>query len=124
MIGEAAVIDRDLDFAFYVSLAILRPIRERIIPEFLVHWLNSPIGLSQSRKQTLGKGHSQGNLNLKLLRGFQVPLPSLAEQHHIVTTLVNVQLQVDNVKKLQGQTSAEIDALLRSILDRAFKGDL
>jgi len=66
MIGEAAVIDRDLDFAFYVSLAILRPRTEKIISEFLAHWLNSARGLAQSRRQTLGKGHSQGNLNLKL----------------------------------------------------------
>ena len=124
MIGEAALIDRDLDFAFYVSLAILRPIRERIMPEFLVHWLNSPDGLLQSRKQTLGKGHSQGNLNLKLLRGFDVPLPSLAEQHRIVTKLDTVQSRVDMLKKLQAETAAELDALLPSILDKAFKGDL
>lgn len=124
MIGEAALIDRDLDFAFYVSLAILRPIKERIMPEFLVHWLNSPDGLLQSRKQTLGKGHSQGNLNLKLLRGFDVPLPSLAEQHRIVTMLDTVQSRVDMLKKLQAETAAELDALLPSILDRAFKGEL
>lgn len=30
---------------------------------------------------------------------------------------------VDALKRLQTQTSAEIDALLHSILDRAFKGD-
>jgi len=78
----------------------------------------------QSRKQTLGKGHSQGNLNLKLLRGFDVPLPSLAEQHRIVTMLDTVQSRVDMLKKLQAETAAELDALLPSILDRAFKGEL
>jgi len=97
MIGGAAVIDRDLDFAFYISLAILRPIKDKILPKFLVHWLNSPSGLLQFRKQTLGKGHSQGNLNLKLLREFPIPPPSLAEQRHIVATLDNVQSYVDAV---------------------------
>jgi hypothetical protein len=31
---------------------------------------------------------------------------------------------VDAVKKLQAETAAELDALLPSILDRAFKGEL
>jgi len=124
MIGEAAVIDRDLDFAFYVSLAILRPIRDKVLPEFLVHWLNSPSGLLESRKQTLGKGHSQGNLNLKLLRGFQIPLPSLAEQRRIIATLANVHSQVDGIKRLQAEIAAKLDSLLPSILDKAFTGEL
>ena len=31
---------------------------------------------------------------------------------------------VDNVKRLQAETAAELDALLPAILDRAFKGEL
>jgi restriction endonuclease S subunit len=124
MIGEAAVIDRDIDFAFYVSLAILRPLTSKILPDFLVHWLNSPGGLAQSRRQTLGKGHSQGNLNLKLLRGFGIPLPSISEQCRIVAELDKFRAQLDGVKRLQAETAAEFDVLLPSILDKAFKGEL
>ena len=72
-IGEAAMLDRDIDFAFYVSLALIRPNISKVLPEFLVYWLNSSGGLAQARRQTLGKGHSQGNLNLKLLRKFRLP---------------------------------------------------
>ena len=38
--------------------------------------------------------------------------------------LDGLQAQVDALKRLQAQTSAELDALLPSILDRAFKGEL
>jgi len=31
---------------------------------------------------------------------------------------------VDRLKELQAQTAAELDAILPSILDRAFKGEL
>jgi type I restriction enzyme S subunit len=124
MIGEAALIDRDLDFAFYVSLALIRPTEETLLPEFLVHWLNSPGGLSQSRGQTLGKGHSQGNLNLKLLRRFDVPLPPITIQQRIVVHLDALQAKVDALKKLQAETATELDALFPSILDRAFRGEL
>ena len=123
-IGEAAMIDRKLDFAFYVSLALLRPCPERVIAEYLVHWLNSPEGRCSSRKDTLGKGSSQGNLNLKLLRGFSVPVPPLPEQRRIVAELDAMQAEVDSLKRLQAETAAELDALLPSILDRAFKGEL
>jgi hypothetical protein len=34
-----------------------------------------------------------------------------------------VQAKVDALKRLQAETAAELDALLPSILDRAFKGE-
>ena len=120
-IGEAAVLDKEIDFAFYVSLALIRPIPQKILPEFLVHWLNSPDGLKQSRGQTLGRGHSQGNLNLKLLRRFSLPLPPLLEQRRIVTYLDNLHAEINRVKRLQTETADELDAMLPSILDKVFK---
>jgi type I restriction enzyme S subunit len=35
-----------------------------------------------------------------------------------------VRAEVDALKHLQAETSAELDALLPSILDKAFKGEL
>jgi type I restriction enzyme S subunit len=35
-----------------------------------------------------------------------------------------LQAEVDSVKRLQAETAADLDALLPSILDRAFKGEL
>lgn len=123
-IGEAAVVDQDIEFAIYVSVALLRTNEERLLPEYLVHWLNSPAGREYSRKETLGKGHSQGNLNLKLLRGFMIPLPSVLNQHRIVAELDALQAEVDSLKCLQAASTAEFDMLLPAILDRAFKGEL
>ena len=42
----------------------------------------------------------------------------------IVAYLDNLQAKVDHLKELQAKTSAELDALLPSILDKAFKGEL
>ena len=46
------------------------------------------------------------------------------EQRRIAAELDALQVQVDGLKRLQGDTAAELDALLPSILDRAFKGRL
>jgi type I restriction enzyme S subunit len=45
-------------------------------------------------------------------------------QRRIVAYLDNLQAMVDALRKLQAETAAELDALLPSILDRAFRGDL
>jgi type I restriction enzyme, S subunit len=46
------------------------------------------------------------------------------EQRRIVAELDALQAEVDALKRLQAETAAELDALLPSILDRAFKGEL
>jgi type I restriction enzyme S subunit len=123
-IGEAAVVDQDIEFAIYVSLALIRTESTRLSPEFLVHWLNSPAGRASSKRETLGRGTSQGNLNLKLLRKVTLPLPPMPEQCRIVAELDALQTEVDVLKRVQAETAAELDALLPAILDKAFKGEL
>ena len=83
-IGEAAVIDQKLDFAIYVSIALIKPIKHHIDPYYLTIWLNSTLGTHNSEKYTLGKGVSQGNLNLNLIRNFILGIPPMQEQKRIV----------------------------------------
>ena len=54
---------------------------------------------------------------------FPVKVP-VEEQHRIVAYLDGLQAKVHNLKALQAQTTTELDALLKSILDKAFKGEL
>jgi len=46
------------------------------------------------------------------------------EQRRIVAELDALQAEVEALKRLQAETSAELDALLPALLDRAFKGEL
>jgi type I restriction enzyme S subunit len=63
-------------------------------------------------------------LRTALLEGIPIPLPALAEQRRIVAYLDDLQAKVDALKKLQAETAAELDALMPSILDKAFRGEL
>ena len=83
-IGEAAIIDKDVDFAIYVSLTLIKLFKKEISPEYILHWLNSPFGVSKAINNTFGKGCSQGNLNVNQVRLFILPIPPLAEQKRIV----------------------------------------
>jgi type I restriction enzyme S subunit len=72
------------------------------------------------RKQMTG----QANVNAKKLKAMPIPLPSISEQRRIVTYLDSLQAKVDELKGLQAETEKEIEELVPSILDKAFKGEL
>ncbi|MGL4711826.1 MAG: restriction endonuclease subunit S, partial [Shewanella sp.] len=97
-IGEAALIDSELEFAIYVSTGLLKPHKCSVDSEYLVLWLNSPIGRGFSESNTLGKGVSQGNLNLSLIRSFVVSLPPLEQQHRIVAKVDELMTLCDQLK--------------------------
>jgi len=69
-------------------------------------------------------GGAQPNISQKIIRDTKIPAPSLAEQRRIVAELDALQAEVNRLKVLQAETAAELDAMLPSLLDRAFKGEL
>jgi type I restriction enzyme S subunit len=105
------------------KLIRLRPDSNRMTPDFLVFALNSRSVRTQIEE--LGKT-TAGNIGVSGgdTKSFVVPVPPLAEQLRIVSALDALQAEVDVLKRLQAETAAELDALLPSILDRAFKGEL
>lgn len=87
-IGEAAIIDIDMEFAIYVSLTLIKLVDyKQLDNRYILYWLNSPIGTDNARKNIFGKGASQGNLNVNNVRTFLVPLPPLEEQKRIVAKI-------------------------------------
>ena len=86
-IGQTAVIDQDIDFAFYVSLTLVKPIKIGINSDFIAHWLNSDFGIQNAIDHTSGDGSNQGNLNVNRVRTFLIPLPPLLEQINIIRFL-------------------------------------
>jgi type I restriction enzyme S subunit len=63
-------------------------------------------------------------LNRKQLFGFTFLYPPLPDQCRIVAKLDALQAEVEALTGLQAETGAELEALLPSILDKAFKGEL
>ena len=78
------------------------------------------------RDQVFGqvRGATRPGFNTTLLGNVELPLPALTEQRRIVAYLDDLQAKVDALKRLQAETSVELDALLPSVLDKAFKGGL
>lgn len=119
-IGQAAVIDKDLDFAIYVSVALIKLNHVYLSSEYFAIWLNSPVGIYSSISNILGRGVSQGNLNLNFIKSFCVPLPPLFEQQRIVTKVENLMATCDALEAEVAKSRAETDRLMQTILKEAF----
>ncbi len=58
------------------------------------------------------------------LLGFPIPIPALEEQARVVAHLDQLQTKTTELRAIGAETAAELDALLPSLLDRAFRGEL
>jgi type I restriction enzyme S subunit len=87
-----------------------------------MYWLSQPaVQKFINEKQ---KGATRQGFTKAQIEAFEIPLLPLTEQHRIVAYLDDLQSKADSLKQLQSETTAELDALLPSILDKAFKGEL
>jgi type I restriction enzyme S subunit len=111
-------------------VAVARANIDIIRPEYLYAYLRGAQGQHQLRSRERGDWQREKitfrltELNLNDLREVPVPVPSLPEQRGIVSALDALQAEVDALKRLQAETSAEVDALIPAVLDKAFNGEL
>ena len=121
-LGKAAIVETDLVFDIYVTLALLRPNKETVLPRYLWRIINSPVIQSQIQEHLTGIG--MPNLHLRDIKVMTIKLPSLPEQQEIVRILDTV-LEKESRAKEAAQTVLDQIALLKkSILARAFRGEL
>jgi len=62
-------------------------------------------------------------INQTRIGQFQIVIPPLPDQRRIVAYLDGLQTKVDALKQLQAETAKELDAMMPSVLDRAFRGE-
>jgi len=123
LVGKCAVFDLDDEYGFASYIIRLRLDTTRALPRLVAAYINSPVGrayMFNERKQMTG----QANVNSKKLKALPIALPLLPEQHRILAYLDELQAKVDDLKKLQSETAGELDALMPSILSKAFRGEL
>ena len=101
------------------SIVAINP-KSGIDSEYIYHYLC----YLRSNLERIAPQNAQKNINLKILEPLPIPALSLSEQHRIVTYLDNLQAKVDEMKQLREQAMKELNALLPSIFDKAFKGEL
>lgn len=122
----ANLINRSTPIAFIASgkywvnnhAHVLRPLPNVVDIDFLQY------ALSDYDVSMFNFASAQAKLNQKNAMKISFPVPRLDEQRRIVAYLDGLQSKVDALKQLQAETQKELDAMLPSVLDKAFKGEL
>jgi type I restriction enzyme, S subunit len=93
---------------------------DHVYPEVLDVYFRTPSVWPFLSGASTGTNVRRRRLNPNDFLAFKMPLPTMETQRK----LREVKRLVERMKQLQTETAAELDALLPSILDKAFKGEL
>lgn len=120
----AAVRDTARNLMISDKLIRLRPDQSKLLPRFLELAIASPFSQEHLVNRKTGLADAQVNISQAILRRTPISYPSLEEQSRIVDYLDDLQTKVGSLKRLQTETSAELQAMLPSILTKVFQGTL
>ncbi len=124
LVGQAGLVQDQPERVIFPDLFIKVPLdADTVMPRFFVAMWNSK-QMRDNIETTAKTTSGIWKINQGHIASFSVPLPPISEQRRIVAYLDDLQAKVDSLKQLQAETAAELDALLPSVLDRAFKGEL
>jgi len=120
--GVAAMVDRNVVFDIYVSLAHIR-VLDKVDASFMLYFINSPVAKEQFNKRLKGSGVP--NLHLNEIREVIISFPKSREkQQKIVKKLDTLQEQTKKLEAIYTQKLQDLEELKKSILQKAFNGEL
>ena len=120
-IGRTAVIKTQNEFSLFVSVALLKNYKNIINSSYLS--LNIQDFFNKINISQIIKGGVIKNYHITDMKEQLIPLPPLEEQQEIVRILDEVLENENKVKELL-ELEERIDILEKSILNKAFKGEL
>ena len=97
-IGIAKLIDWDWEFSIFVSLCLLKPNKEIILPKFLEIFLNSAMAYSQAVSKK--KSGTITNLHLIDIKTIKIPVVTIEKQKQIVNEIEAEKTLIDSTRKL------------------------
>ena len=124
--GIPVLIDVDIEFSLFVSVALLKFLNQYINSNYLIYLLQSPLVQEQCNENTRGVGNK--NWVIRDIADTMVIIPPLAEQHRIVERieelLPHIAAYDTAEQKLTTLNATFPDALKKSILQAAVQGKL
>lgn len=123
-LGKSALVRELKDICVFESNIMRLSVDEsRIYPEFLISFLNSQMGLNELRKNAK-QAVNQASINQQDIKNVIINLPTLPEQHEIVRLIDDLLARERAAQQATEQALASIDLMKKSILARAFRGEL
>lgn len=119
--GALAVVPPECDgLVVSTEFPVFEVDQSRVLPETLDVYFRTPEVWPVLSGTSTGTNVRRRRLNPNDFLAFEFPLPSMLVQ----CRLRDVKAKVDALKRLQAETSTELEMLLPAVLDKAFKGEL
>lgn len=120
-VGMIALVREDMDAYINQHVALARP-KNDLYAEFLAWYFVSDDGLQQMQNKQ--RGATKIGLGLQDIRSIILKIPTLPEQHEIVRLIDDLLARERSAQQATEQALASIDLMKKSILARAFRGEL
>lgn len=111
--GEPVILGKS---ACYINVG------EKLDKRFLKEMFHTNAFINYANQKATGS--TIKNLGLKAIREYLVPLPTIPEQHEIVRLIDDLLARERSAQQATEQALASIDLMKKSILARAFRGEL
>ena len=113
-IGEAAVIDIDLEFSVYVSLTLIK-CKEGIHSNYIKSLLDTNYYRYLATRDQFAGGGVQ-NLNVQMVKEYPIPVPPLLEQAKIARILSTWDKAITTTEQLLANSQLQKKALMQQLL--------
>lgn len=123
LVGKTSIYRGEMPAIYAGYLIKLDYEKNIIVGDYLNYYLNSSKA-KEYYMQVKTDGVSQSNINAKKIGEFEIPLPTLSEQHEIVRLINDLLARERAAKQATEQALASVDLMKKSILARAFCGEL
>jgi len=117
-LGKAVLVDTDIEFSLFVSVALVRFSHKFIEPAFFRLLLNSPRTKLEFDRIKIGGATHTNKLNLGDMQTISVSLPPLAEQKRIVAKVNELMALCDRLEAQQQERAIQHTVLARASLAR------
>lgn len=123
LVGKCAIVPAlSRKFAYASFLIRIKP-SERILPNYLMMYLNS----TDARTQMFKKAKSSAginNINSQELGSITISVPTTFEQSEIISVLNSLLTKEQQAQEAAESVLGQIDTMKKAILARAFRGEL
>ena len=95
--GIPVIVDTDLPFSLFVSVALLKFNQELLYNKYLLYMINSPLVQKQAAENTKGVGNK--NWVMRDIANTLIVIPPIDEQHRIVAKIEEIMPYINTITK-------------------------
>lgn len=121
--GRVAIVPKGIKRGIINQALLKLTPSSKILNTFLKSWMESE-AFQYALKEYSGGAAIQNVASVKVLKEIKVPLPSISDQKRIVEELNALAAETQRLARIYQRKLEELEALKKSILHKAFSGEL